>query len=141
MRAVLIAFLFAVASTFVPPPSNVAPSLETTVTIEPSSVKGYPLIWHDPPTYTCSALVTGVPEEGSRRSYGYGGVRDLVVGPGQKKTMSKSGGGYNTELTVKISATGDRADAIVTLREGTRILTRQHSTVWLDRNVRVRPAQ
>ena|ERR1700682_1267190 len=141
MRALLIASLLAAASTLVPPPS-VAPTFETTVMVKPSSVKGYPLIWHDPPTYTCSALVTGLgdgSESGAR--YAFGEVDDLVVGPGAKKTKTSHGRGYETELTVKISGTGDRADATVTMREGTRILTRQRSTVWLDRSARVGPGR
>ena len=138
MRTVLIASLLAAATTLLPS-NNVTPSFETDVQILPTMSEGYPLTWHDPPTYTCTATVTTpiTPFHKHRTALGVG---KLVVAPGHHESQSASWNGYDVQFSVKINREADRADATVTLLRGGDILTRQNTTVWLDRSA-PRPAQ
>lgn len=135
MRNLLIASLLA-ATTGLIPSTKVAPSFDTIVTIVPSARAGYPLTWHNPPTYTCSAVVAQ-PVGSGPNHYQYAiSVNDLVVEPGQHETKSSTAGGYDVQLSVKINKIGDRADATVTVARNGETLAHQSTTVWLDNGPR-----
>lgn len=138
MRTVLIASLLAAATTIVPPPANLAPAFESSVSIVPTMTTGYPLTWQDPPTYTCRASVVQPHNPGTSHVWGYGEVSSLIVAAGHRETKTVHNGDYDTQLTVRINATADRAEATVTLLHDGEVLTRQRSEVWLGGSRRVR---
>jgi hypothetical protein len=144
MRSILIASLLAAAATLAPSspdPTQPSPTppLETYVSIVPTASLGYPLTWHNPPTFTCSAMVRRPPIPG-RDVHGMSfGVDKLVVTPGHRETTSESVRGYDVQFTVKINSAADQADATVTILRGGTMVVKQNTTVALAG--RARPVQ
>lgn len=134
MRSLLFASLLAAATTVVPTtptPATPQQPFETNVEIIPTAQTGYPLTWHNPQTFTCSAMVSRDFTDQRRTAFGVG---KLVVPAGGRQTKTIPYEGYEMTFRVSISDTADRADATVTLRRDGEIVTRQRTTVWLDRS-------
>src|SRR5205807_1973949 len=135
-RTILIASLLAAATTLVPAspdPTQPSPTppLETYVSIVPTASLGYPLTWHNPPTFTCSAIVSR-PAIPGRDAHGMSiDVGKIVVSPGHRETTSESVRGYDVQFTVKINHTADQADATVTILRGGQMIVKQNTTVAL----------
>ena len=110
-------------------PPAVSPAIEVTIDIHPSSADHYQLLKRrpTPDTFTCQANVM---EAESHRLYG---DLNLVVGPGESDHTTKTFGDYT--MTFGVSLKNNRADAVVEVKRGEQLITRQRSIVHLQQPV------
>jgi hypothetical protein len=103
-------------------PEILAP--EVMVTIAPSSMDEFQLLKRKTPeTYTCTLLV----RDADTKSAAIGA--DLVLRPGQSDKVSRVVGEYTLDFSVSMK--NQRAETLVTVKRGDKVLTRQRSTVDL----------
>lgn len=107
---------------------------EVHVSIHPSFMDEYQMLKRKTPeTYTCTAFVTQ-----AETHFGYLKA-ELVVSPGRTEKITTKSRDY--ELDFAVTLKGQRAETVVTVKRGDRILTRQSSTVSLNiQDARVVPA-
>jgi hypothetical protein len=113
-----------------------APALEVTTTIAPVTKDAYQLLRRPTPgILRCSVLVHDEP--GSRRVWG---TKDILLGPGEKGEETAALGPLQLTFRAEIAQGLDRAETSVTVSRDSRVITRQISTVWLERpSARLRP--
>lgn len=110
---------------------NDAPALEVTTSIRPVTKDEYQLLTRPlPGMYRCSARIHDEP--GSRRVLG---TKDIVIGPGESGEEAAIFGNLRVEFRATIGKALDRADTVVTITRNEKVISRQSSTVWLERQV------
>jgi len=98
---------------------------EVTISIHPSSMDSYQLLERKTPgTYTCTALVS---QAGTNTAFV---SAELVVTPGRTEKVTKQAGEYALDFSVSVKS--QRAEAVVTVKRGDKVLTRQRSSVFLN---------
>lgn len=123
--------VFIGAATAVPPALllNVAPALEVRTSVRPVSHDRYQLLQRVVPgMYRCSVAVHDEP--GSNRVWS---TKDIVLAPGESGEQSATFGPLRLHFKASLSAKLDRAETTVTLTRDEQVITRQTSTVWLQR--------
>ena len=107
-------------------PPIVAPALDVSISIHPSSMDHYQLLKRKTPeTYTCQALVS---QAGTRVGLG---TAELVVIPGTtEKTTRKLYDDYTMDFSVTLKS--QHAEAVVTIKRGEQVIARQRSTVYIS---------
>jgi hypothetical protein len=99
---------------------------EVNISIRPSYMDSYQLLTRKTPqTYTCQAWV----EQAGTPRVAYLNA-ELVVSPGKTEKISRQTGEYAMDFEVTLK--NNEAHAVVTVKRGERILTRQRSTVYLN---------
>ena len=139
MRSLKIALLLSIgavlligATTPVPPPllRSDAPALDIETTIRPVTQDPYMLLDRPKPgMFRCQVFVHDAP--GSNRVWT---TKDIVLGPGESGESTNELGNLKLLFRARISKSFDRADTDVTLLRDDKVINRQRSTVWLDRN-------
>ena len=130
----MLTLLWILTSVF-PPAELERPELtapEIHVSIAPSLYDRYQLLRRKTPgTFTCTASVSQ-----AETRYGYLAA-ELVLQPGESDKVTKRQGEYSLDFAVTIK--NQRADALVTVKRGEKLLTRQRSTVYLKTDEGVVP--
>jgi hypothetical protein len=125
----MLTLLFVLNAAVIPAadiPELTAP--EVNISIQPSYLDSYQLLKRKTPeTYTCSAWVEQAGAK-PRRAYI---TADLVVSPGGSEKVSRRVGDYALDFAVTMK--DNRAHAEVTVKRGDQVLTRQSSTVYLNK--------
>ena len=129
-RPALLFALLLVGATV--PPSLLrsdAPALDIATSIRPVSQDEYRLLRRVPPgSYRCSARILDAP--GSRRGWA---AKDIVLGAGQSGDTSNELGQLTVKFHASIAKDLDRAETVVTVTRDAKVISRQSSTVWLQR--------
>lgn len=71
-------------------------------------------------------------------------LQRLTVYPGQEEVRTESTGGLDVKLLASVSPDGSRAETTVTVHRAGKLLTNQHSSVWLvpsEANAPVQPVR
>jgi len=98
---------------------------EVNISIRPSSMDEYQLLKRKTlQTYTCTAFVF---QEGTHAAYAHA---ELVVSPGTTEKVTKQSGEYGMDFSVTLKH--NHAEALVTVKRGDKVVTRQRSTVYLN---------
>ena len=127
----LVAILLIAATV---PPSLLrsdAPALEISTSIQPVTQDEFFLLGSPrvhPGTYRCRAAIHDEP--GSHRVFS---AKDIVIGPGESGETNNQFGPFTVAFKAKIAKTLDRAETVVTVTREGKIIGRQSSTVWLQR--------
>ena len=124
----MLTLVLLAASILAPSPSTpiLTPAFDVSVSIAPSSLDHYQLLRRKTPeTFTCRAWVS---DASSNSGFGWA---ELVVTPGSSAQTTKAlAEGYTMEFSVTLKAS--RADSVVTIKRGERLITRQRSAVHLE---------
>lgn len=111
------------------PPQAAPPALELSTSVMPVSRDAYQLLKRPAPgMYRCSVRVQEAP--GSQRVWG---PEEIVVQAGQTGETTTAHDGMTLQFRAGVAKAGDRADTIVTISRNGKVVTRQSSTVWLER--------
>lgn len=127
----LVSAILLIAATV--PPSLLrsdAPALEISTSIRPVTQDEYLLLGRTrvrPGAYRCHALLH---EPGSHAVIA---AKDIVIGPGESGETTNDLGPFSVKFKAKIAKALDRVDTTVTVLRDDKIVSRQTSTVWLDR--------
>jgi hypothetical protein len=97
---------------------------EVYVSIQPSWMEPYQLLRRKTPdTYTCRATVTQAETSAIYLS------AELFLHPGETQKTSRTVAGHTLDFAVTMK--NRRAESVVTVRRGEKLLTRQRSTIYL----------
>ena len=141
LRAIVIAAsALLLGTTAAVPPTllrNDAPALEISTSIRPVTQDEYQLLRRTTPEmYRCSAVVHDEP--GSKRVWS---TKDIVLAPGESGEETTVFGPLRLLFRASLSDNLDRAETTVTVTRDEKIVTRQTSTIWLQRTTSpLRPA-
>jgi hypothetical protein len=133
LRSIVIAastLLFG-ATVAVPPTllRSDAPALEVSTSIRPVTQDEYQLLRRTVPgIYRCSVLIHDEP--GSNRVWS---TEDIVLAPGESGESSNTFGPLRLHFRASLSANLDRSEMTVTVTRDERVITRQTSTTFLQR--------
>ena len=108
-------------------PAQQAPDLATDVgvSIQPSSMSPYELLKRKTPeTYTCRANVLQVEGHVINLS------AEMAVAAGSTEKVTRRNGEYQLEFSVTLK--NKRAESVVAIKRGEKLLTRQRSTVYIN---------
>jgi|SRR5262245_33953347 len=98
---------------------------EVTISIAPSSMDDYQLLRRRTPyTYTCQAWVF---EADTQNLYVHA---EIVIAPGESRSVTRKAGEYTLDFSVTLK--NQRADSVVTVKRGEKVLTRQRSTMYVQ---------
>lgn len=136
MRIVALSaiILLAVAAAEVPPlpPTfyrSDAPALEIRTSILPVTHDSYQLLKRvTPGMYRCQVYVLDHP--GSDHVWA---AQDVVLGPGESSEKTSAWGPIALTFKVKIEKSLDHAETTVTVSRDSKVISKQVSTVWLER--------
>ncbi len=129
---ILLAAILLIAATF--PPSLLrsdAPALDIGTYVQPVTQDEYLLLGPkrvQPGTFRCKALVHDEPG-----SHVVITAKDIVIGPGESGETTSDLGPLNIKFKAKIAKALDQAETVVTVTRDGKIICRQSSTVWLQR--------
>lgn len=118
------------------PPATASAAVGVSVDIRPSSsapVQPLRSRSYESP-YLVSADITNAAGVGGR-------IAPLTVYPGHEEVRAETIGGLRVRLVANISADGSRAETVVTVHRGGRLLTNQRAAVWLQPSNWVAPNQ
>ena len=130
----LLAAVVLLATTAVPPPS--APAFDVQTSIRPVTQDDYLLLRRvRPGMFRCAATVFNAPDGKPLLK-----AKDIVIGPGESDETTAVTAPFTIQFKAKIAKALDRAETTVTVLRDGAIVSRQKSTVWLQRDTGVRPA-
>jgi hypothetical protein len=133
ITAIVASLLLTIVAADSPKPA--AAPMETRVDITPSSQDAYMLLKRSTPfTYTCTADVLAPQEPGKVRSSL--ARAKVAVEPGHSETSIVKGNGVDIQFTTKIDKNAERADWSLSVTRDGELVTRQTSTVWLQKSSR-----
>lgn len=124
----ILTLLLALASVLAAQQPAAVPELtapEVYVSIRPSSFDTYQLLRRrTPETFTCSASVT------QAETHHLYVAAELVLRAGESDKVTRTEGEYTLDFAVTMKK--QRADTLVTVKRGEKVLTRQRSTMYLQ---------
>lgn len=106
-----------------------APALEVRTSIRPVTADTYRLLRRAAPgMYRCSVLIHEA--SGSNRVWS---TKAIVLAPGESGESSNTVGPLKLRFRASLGAKLDRAEMTVTVTRDDKVITRQTSTVWLEK--------
>ena len=130
----MLTLLYLAATLLAAPATPVINAPEVFVTIAPSTHDEYQLLKRKTPdTYTCHAMVRDAETRGAALH------AEVVLLPNQSDRVVRTSGEYTLEFAVTMKT--KTAQAVVTVKRGDKMITRQSSTVSLDRDPAIMPAR
>ena len=130
----MLTLLYLAATVLAAPEPPVITAPEVIVTIAPSTHDEYQLLKRKTPdTYTCQAMVRDAETRGAMLH------AELGLLPNQSDRVVRAAGEYTLEFAVTMRA--KTAHAVVTVKRGDKMITRQRSTVSLDRDPAIMPVR